>query len=63
MPKFPIRVTQVLRVVRRITVEVEAATAEEAEELQAESDAPANGPEWETVESSVENEICRHVQD
>lgn len=59
MPEFNIRVSQVLRIERDIVVQVEAATAEEALELQEESDAPPNGPEWETRNSSVEHVTCK----
>lgn len=58
MPKFRVKVTQVLRVVRQAYVEIEAPTAQDAVDLQYESDAPPNGPAWETVDSSVENESC-----
>ena len=40
MPKFKLRIVQVLRVERYCDVEVEAATLQEAIELQSESDAP-----------------------
>ena len=58
MQKFRIKVSQVLRVERRAYVYVEATTAEEAAEIQSESDAPPNGPDWETTDYSIENESC-----
>ena len=57
MPKHKIRITQVTRVERSITIDVEADTIEDAVELQQGSDSPATGdPRWTVDREDLENE-------
>lgn len=57
MPKFRVKVTQVYRVEKWITVDVEADTADDAIETYASGDAPSSSlPGWED-HWSLQNEV------
>lgn len=62
MPKFKFEVTQVLRVERTITIEVDGDSSEDALEalLRGEVDIPSDDNLWKSV-GSVENETYRSI--
>lgn len=62
--KFKLDVTQVCRVERTITVEVEATSLDEAIEIQQKSDAPAyDDPCWVIHPDLMHEEVREHVND